>query len=252
MFQLDGVTRKFPGTTAVDDVSLTVEDGEQVALIGPSGAGKTTILKLLVRLEEPDEGTLLIDGQPGEAYHPGNSLAHRVGLMQQEFNLVDELPAIHNVQAGNLGRWGFLRSLWRMFVPRVTGKAEKALERVGMLDRAFARTGDLSGGEKQRIALARLLVQEPRAILADEPVASVDPAHAHRIMELLCTIAEEEKFTLITSLHDVSLAQEYFPRIIALHRGRIVFDRPPGEISDRDLRTVYWEEADAAQSTDRR
>ncbi|MFB6347714.1 MAG: phosphonate ABC transporter ATP-binding protein, partial [bacterium] len=174
----------------------------------------------------------------------GRELSQLVGVMHQQFDLVDQLAVIHNVLAGNLGEWGFFRSLLSLIIPQQRKEAYEALDRLGIRDKANDKTAHLSGGEQQRVALARLLVQQPRAILADEPVASVDPARARSLLGTLVKIADEEGITLVVSLHSVDLALEFFPRIIGLRDGSVQLDRPSMKIDDPDLQSLYELEDD--------
>jgi phosphonate transport system ATP-binding protein len=159
--------------------------------------------------------------------------------MHQQFDLVDQLSALNNVLAGRLGDWGLLESLWSLVRPRERTRALRALERVGIRDRAEIKTAHLSGGEQQRVALARLLLQNPRILLADEPVASVDPARAEDLLQMLQNITDEENLTLIVSLHSVELALRYFPRIVAMRDGHVLYDQPAETIDDQDLEELY-------------
>ncbi|HEY8450193.1 MAG TPA: ATP-binding cassette domain-containing protein [Bacillota bacterium] len=239
MFELEGVSKVYDGRPALRDLSLSIAEGEVVALLGPSGSGKTTLLNLLAGLIEPTTGELRIGGRPSRALRPGRELARLVGIMHQQFNLVDSLAVVHNVLAGRLGEWGFWRSALSLLVPRELGRARTALERVGIGDKLYARTAHLSGGEQQRVALARLIVQDPRALLADEPVASLDPARAEDLIVMLTGIAREQGKTLVASLHSVDLALRYFSRLIALRDGRVYFDRPAGAVTPADLEALY-------------
>lgn len=239
MFRLESVGKTYQATRALHAVSLTIRHGETVALVGPSGSGKTTLLNLLARVILPDHGRIFIDGRPVEKLRPGRDLARLVGIMAQHFDLVDSLPVVHNVLAGRLGQWGLVRSVVSLVVPQELSKAKSALERVGIPEKLYERTSRLSGGEQQRVALARLMVQDPRAILADEPVASLDPARAEDLIAMLTRIAAEEGQTLVASLHSVPLALRYFSRVIALRHGELYFDRPADQVSEGDLEELY-------------
>lgn len=239
MFLGESLTKSYNGKSALDDLSLEFESGEQAAIIGPSGAGKTTLLHLLGGLLRPDSGTVMLDGRDLSTLSPGRELSHLVGVMHQQFDLVDQLPVIHNVLAGKLGEWSLWKSLLSLVIPQQRHLAYEALDRLGIRDKAHVKTAHLSGGEQQRVALARLLVQQPRAILADEPVASVDPARARDLLQTLVEIAAEDDVTLVVSLHSVDLALEFFPRIIGLRQGRVEFDRPSTDVTDPDLNALY-------------
>lgn len=243
MFALDRVSKTFGDARspvrALSNVSLRVDEAEIVALVGPSGSGKTTLLNLLARIHLPDEGTVTIDGRPSHTLKPGKELSSLVGIMAQRFDLVDSLPVIHNVLAGRLGQWSLARSLVSLVIPQESHLAVAALQRVGIGDKIYERTSHLSGGQQQRVALARLLVQRPRAILADEPVSSLDPARAEDLIAMLTQIAKEEGLTLVASLHSVSLAIKYFSRMIALREGTVFFDLPTSQVDQSLLDQVY-------------
>jgi phosphonate transport system ATP-binding protein len=239
IIQVNNLSKHFERKIALSSLSFTIKKGEIVALIGPSGAGKTTLLNTIATVVKPDEGALLIDGQHTSQFTDRKKLAKKIGIIRQQFDLVGQLPVIHNVLAGRLADWGFFKSLLSLLVPQEKQTAEAALERVGLSDKLYEQTSRLSGGEQQRVAMARLLVQKPEIILADEPVASLDPARAEDILSMLTTLVKEEKQTLITTLHSVEYAMKYFTRIIALRDGKIFFDLPAEEVSEEDLQSLY-------------
>lgn len=233
----------FGGREVLSGIDLRIDPGERVALVGPSGSGKTTLLRLL-------NGTLVVDR--GRASALGRDLARtggaalrevrsRIGFVHQDHSLVPVVRVSHNVLAGQLGRRGSLAALRMMLFPRGEDleRAHAVLERVGLGERLFARTDSLSGGEQQRVAVARALFQEPVALLADEPVASVDPARARDLIELLLELARERGLTLLVSLHDVELAREFFPRTVGLRGGRKVLDGPTEELDPRAYETLF-------------
>ena len=238
-FALDAVTRAYGDTLALAPLSLTIAPGETVAVVGPSGAGKTTLLHLLAGVIRPDEGAIAVHGRPLARLQPGRELAQLVGVIHQQFDLVPSLSVLHNVLAGRLGEWSLWRALASLVAPRERRRALAALEQVGIAGKAAERTSRLSGGEQQRVALARLLVQDPRAILADEPVSSVDPARAEDLIELLVRITHEGDRTLVASLHSVPLALRHFSRVLALREGRLAFDRPAADVRVEDLEALY-------------
>lgn len=253
MFRTRGLSKSYEGEPALADINLEFEPGEQAAVIGPSGAGKTTLLHLLGGLLEPDAGTVELAGQDITELSPGRELSQLVGVMHQQFDLVDQLSAIHNVLAGKLGDWSLWRSLLSLIFPQQRELAYRALDRLGIRDKAHEKTAHLSGGEQQRVALARLLLQQPRVLLADEPVASVDPARARNLLNTLVKLAEEEELTLVVSLHSVDLALEFFPRIIGLKDGVVEFDRPSQDVGESILESLYeFEDPSSSETITRR
>ena len=238
-FVLEGVSKVYPSTVAISRVSLEIGRGERVAVVGPSGSGKTTFLHLLGGVVKPDEGRVFIDGRPLSALRRRKELASLVGLIHQQFDLVPHLSVVHNVLAGRLGYWNLLRSLLSLISPRELPLALEALRRVGLPDKLYERTSKLSGGEQQRVAIARLLVQSPRAILADEPVASLDPARAEDLMQLLLDIVQESQRTLVASLHSVEITRRYFSRAIGLRNGQLQFDIPVEVLTEQMLEELY-------------
>jgi phosphonate transport system ATP-binding protein len=239
VFEINEIFKIYERKIALSSLSISIKKGEMVALIGPSGAGKTTLLNILATVLKPDGGNIILDGIAIENYKGVKALAKKLGIIRQQFDLVGSLPVIHNVLAGRLKDWGFFKSLISLIFPQDTELAMEALDRVGLKDKIYERTSNLSGGEQQRVAMARLLVQNPEVILADEPVSSLDPARAEDILFTLTKIAKEEGQTLIASLHSVEYARKYFSRIIALRAGKIYFDLPANEITDEDLKELY-------------
>ncbi|MBC8367335.1 ATP-binding cassette domain-containing protein [bacterium] len=228
---------------ALKDMSLKVEAGECLALLGPSGAGKSTLLSLLggrrfASSGEVHAGDRALDTLQAKALQ---RLRSRIGFIEQDHHLVPNLRVSQNVLAGRLGRLSFSASLRRMLRPprHELEKVLSILDRVGVGEKIFTRSDRLSGGERQRVAIARALYQDPGALLADEPVASVDPARARDTIELLTRLAEEYGFTLIVSLHNLELAREYFPRLVGIREGGVVFDQASLTLSDADFQALY-------------
>ncbi|WP_251550664.1 phosphonate ABC transporter ATP-binding protein [Neobacillus muris] len=239
MIEAKNITKQFERKIALSSLSFTIKKGELVALIGPSGAGKTTLLNSIAGLVPISSGELLIDAMPLSFYKKGKVFAKKVGVIRQQFDLIGPLAVIHNVLAGRLHEWGTLKSLLSLLIPQEKASAIQALDRVGLRGKANEITSTLSGGEQQRVAMARLMVQKPEIILADEPVASLDPARADDILNMLITLSLEENQTLITSLHSVDFARKYFTRIIALKNGKIFFDLPTDKVTDDILAQLY-------------
>jgi phosphonate transport system ATP-binding protein len=242
-FEAEHVTVRFGDVVALRDVSFSIASGEAVAFVGPSGSGKTTLLRLLNGARRPDEGSVAVDGRQLTELSNGELRRVRadIGFVHQDLCLVPNLRVVQNVLAGRLGRWAFLRSLRAMTFPRTDDvrRAFEILERVGIPDKLYERTDTLSGGQRQRVAIARALFQDPEALLADEPVSSVDPARARDTVALLTDISRERGLTLCMSIHNLDLARAYFPRIIGLRAGRVAFDAPTDDIDDGTFRELY-------------
>ncbi len=242
-FQLDGVTVQFPGVRALDGVSLGIAAGEQVALVGPSGSGKTTLLRLMNGTLRPTEGHVRALRQETLKLSAAQLrlLRMRIGFVHQDLSLVPNLRVLHNVLSGRLGGRSLVGSLRMMSLPtrNETTDVHRLLERVGIEEKLYQRTDRLSGGQQQRVAIARALYQQPEAVLADEPVSSVDPARARDTVRLLTDISKDEGLTLCVSLHNLELAREFFPRLVGMREGRIVFDRVTGDLSDGEFQTLY-------------
>lgn len=237
--EVKNLSKFYERKIALSSLSFSIRKGDRVALIGPSGAGKTTLLNTFATLVTPDEGELIVAGIPAAQLTNRKRLAKTVGMIRQQFDLVGQLPVIHNVLAGRLADWGFFKSFWSLIIPQEKQAAHKALEKVGLADKITEQTSKLSGGEQQRVALARLMLQKPEIILADEPVASLDPARAEDILFMLTKLVQEENQTLITSLHSVEYAKKYFTRIIAIKDGQLFFDLPVHEVTDTILAELY-------------
>ena len=215
--------------TVLNSVSCSVRRGERVAVLGASGAGKTTLFRAINGFAPAAEGCIVVDGVDVTKLRGGalRELRSRIAVISQRHDLVDNLSVHQNVMAGALGRWSSWHALRFLVWPsrEELEAASEALVRVGLPEKLRSRTSALSGGEHQRVAIARALVQQPVLMLADEPVASLDPALSHQILELLCRLAEENQVTLLCSLHQPHLAEHYFERIIQMHAGKIVGER---------------------------
>lgn len=234
--------RKQYGTTVVlDDVSLTVAPGEFVAVLGPSGAGKTTLFRCLTRLTLPDRGEVWIGDQPLHRLHGAElCIARRdIGLIFQQFNLVRRLSAVENVLAGRLGYAPTWRVMLRQFSHADRQLALASLDRVGLLPQAYRRADSLSGGQQQRVAIARVLAQQSKLILADEPVASLDPESAASVLGILRAIAHEQGIGVLCSLHQVDLAVNFADRLIGLRAGRVIVDLPTDQVGVWERDQIY-------------
>ncbi len=233
------VSKSYDGRRALKDVSLKVSRGEALALVGPSGAGKTTMLRLMAGMLDQNKGEVLLHGRPVAGLRSRSVRADLVGMVQQRLDLVPQLSVLHNVQAGMLGSWSLGRSLLGLVSPRTSPEVQATLSRVGLGDKSKVRVDRLSGGEQQRVALGRLLVQNPQVVLADEPVASLDPALAEEMIQLLSNLARRDGKTLVVSLHTPQLARDHFDRIVGLREGSIAFDMPMNDLDSGTLAALY-------------
>lgn len=233
------------GYQALHDISFDVEAGEFLVIIGLSGSGKSTLLRCLNRLIEPTQGTILMNGQDVTHVKDTQLRSHRsgIGMIFQHFNLIPRHTVLSNVLYGALGTTSTGASILGRFSPEQQDRANRALEVVGIADKAANRADALSGGQQQRVAIARALMQEPRLLLADEPVASLDPATSHSVMDYLELINKDLGTTVICNLHFLSLVRRYATRAIALKGGRLVFNGKPSEITDEWFKTIYGDEA---------
>jgi phosphonate transport system ATP-binding protein len=239
------------GRKALQDIHLDIETGEMVALIGASGSGKSTLLRHMAGLMAGDgsaQGLVQIHGQTvqknGKIASDIRQTRAGVGFVFQQFNLVDRLPVIVNVLAGTLHKMPLWRSLLRWFTPTELASGMEALKRVGIAECCAQRAGTLSGGQQQRAAIARAMVQGAKVILADEPIASLDPESSRKVMDILARVNQEDKCTVVVSLHQVNVAMKYCPRTVALRHGQIVFDGPSSSLTPALLRELYGADAD--------
>jgi phosphonate transport system ATP-binding protein len=245
MLRIQNLTKVYPGgVRGLDDVSLTVPDGEFLVLIGLSGSGKSTLLRCINRLIEPSSGSIILDDVNVTAASPAElrKIRRSIGMIFQQFNLVKRSTVLTNVLHGRLGYASTWQSLVSHYGEEDYQRAVINLDRVGLRERAHNRADRLSGGQQQRVAIARALMQEPKIMLADEPVASLDPATSHSVLKYLQQI-NREGMTVICSLHFLSLARTYGTRVVALKAGRLVFDGRPAEIDEQRFKQIYGEEA---------
>lgn len=247
MLRFINLTKIYDGTVlALDKVSFEVPKGQFLAVIGLSGSGKSTLLRCINRLIEPTSGQILwnqIDVTKA-SQDELRRIRRKIGMVFQHFNLVHRSNVLTNVLAGRLGYVNPAWSLLNRFPKKDIEKARQQLARVGIPDKAYNRADELSGGQQQRVGIARALMQDPEMILADEPVASLDPVLAHSIMQYLEQINKEDGVTVICSLHFLDIVHRYADRVVALNEGKLVFDGLPKEIDDERFKEIYGQEAE--------
>lgn len=249
MLEVNNLTKVYPdGTLALKDVSFTVEDGDFLVIIGLSGSGKSTLLRCINRLIEPTEGQVLWDGKDvTRAEAPElRRFRRKIGMIFQHFNLVDRSSVLTNVLSGRLGYLHPWKSLLHRFPPGAKDDANKAMKKVGITDQARKRADELSGGQRQRVGIARALMQDPSMILADEPVASLDPVLAHTILGYLEALNKESHISVLCSLHYLDLVQRYATKVIGLRDGEMVYrgDREDiKKMTDEEFKEIYGAEA---------
>jgi phosphonate transport system ATP-binding protein len=246
ILQIKGLTKTFPANVqALRQVDLTVEKGEFLVLLGLSGSGKSTLLRCLNRLIEPTSGEIYFDQQKITNLQGMElrTVRRKFGMVYQQFNLISNLSVLINVISGNLGRMGFWRSVFPLANKELVERAQENIARVGLSDFTYTRVKNLSGGQQQRVAIARALMQQPEVILADEPVASLDPATADSVMQYLGKLNSEDGITIICSLHFLSLARKYGSRVVALKKGELVFSGKPDTIDEARFHAIYGEDA---------
>lgn len=252
LLKVEGLSKAYAdGPAILQDVNLSFREGEFVVILGLSGAGKSTFLRCLNRLVAPSSGRIVV---PGELLRPDvrgevdvasmsegelRLWRRRVGMIFQQFNLVKRLSVLHNVLSGSLGYQRLLPSVMRWFPSADHQRALVNLERVGLLEQAHQRADRLSGGQQQRVAIARALMQRPTLILADEPVASLDPKLSVVVLDTLKRVAREDRITVLVSLHVLELARRYADRIVGFQGGRVVFDGPPETLTDEAVERIY-------------
>lgn len=252
MINFNQVSKTYPnGAKGLEDVTLQIEQGEFVGIIGLSGAGKSTLLRAINKMHDITAGELTVDGI---AVHDlkGKQLRkfrRNIGMIFQSFHLVTRTTVIRNVLMANVPDMPFWRVLSGAFLKEQKIAALEALDQVGILDKAYIRADQLSGGQQQRVALARTLVQKPRIILADEPVAALDPVTARQVMDDFKKINQEMKITILINIHHVELALDYADRIIGIRGGKIVFDGPADKVGGEVLNTIYAGNIPAKEQT---
>ncbi|WP_066712342.1 phosphonate ABC transporter ATP-binding protein [Clostridium sp. Marseille-P299] len=245
MIEFRHVNKVYPnGVKGLDDVSLKIDQGEFVAIIGLSGAGKSTLIRSINRMHEITSGDLMVN-EVNVKTLKGKSLRkfrRGIGMIFQSFNLVTRTTVIKNVLTANVPEMSFFRVLFGLFTKEQKVEALEALDKVGILDKAYVRVDQLSGGQQQRVALARTLAQNPQIILADEPVASLDPVTARQVMSDFKTINKDMNISVLINIHHVELALEYATRVIGIRSGKIVYDGPASGVNQEVLTSIYGNE----------
>ena len=247
LLEVQNLTKVYEGgVQALTDVSFNVKRGEFLAVIGLSGSGKSTLLRCINRLVDPTSGSIVFNGVAvtGATDDEIRTIRRKIGMVFQHFNLVSRSSVLTNVLAGRLGYVNPAWSLLNRFPKEDIASAIKQLDRVGIADKASYRADELSGGQQQRVGVARALMQDPEMILADEPVASLDPVLAHSIMQYLEEINKKDGVTVLCSLHFLDLVHRYSDRVIALNNGELVFDGLPSEIDDKKFKEIYGKDAE--------
>ena len=242
MIEFKNLSLTYPnGLEALKNIDLKIEQGEFVVIVGLSGAGKSTLIRSINRMTNPTSGQLLVDDEDVTFLKDRRlrKLRTKVGMIFQDYNLVKRLSVLRNVMAGRLGHTGTLKSLLGIFPQEDLRLAMDNLERVGIRDKAYVRADQLSGGQQQRVSIARVVTHQPKVILADEPVASLDPPTSHKVMKDLRRISKEDNLTTIVNLHFIDMAMEYADRIIGMRDGEIVFDGPVSEVTEETFEQIY-------------
>lgn len=242
ILEIKNVSKTYDNVTkALEDITLSVEEGEFLSIIGPSGAGKSTLLRCVNRLVDATQGEIILDGQD-ITHVKGKELRKvrtRAGMIFQHYNLVNRLSVIENVLHGRLGYKSTLNGVVGHYTEEEKRRAFMILEKLGLTDQAYKRCDELSGGQKQRVGIARAIMQEPRLILCDEPIASLDPSSSKVIMDHLSNINKTMNITCILNLHQVDVALRYSKRIVGLTAGRIIYDGPAENLDKRTIHEIY-------------
>ena len=251
MIRIEGLSKHYGSVQALQHVDLTVERGEFLVILGASGAGKSTLLRCINRLAEPTTGSVWVDGQMCTSNRAGLRAVRRdVAMIFQHYNVVPRLSVLKNVLTGRLGRMPALASWIQLFPQQDISIARQCLRRVELDEKADSRTDKLSGGQKQRVGIARALAQQPKVILADEPVASLDPKTSRTILNYLRQTSQQDGITVVCNLHQVDYAREFGSRIVGVAGGRIVFDGPPSELDDQALARIYPSGVEQGETAD--
>ncbi|KZY33611.1 phosphonate ABC transporter ATP-binding protein [Roseovarius sp. HI0049] len=255
MLDIKSLTKTFGRNTAVDAVSITVQKPAMIGIIGRSGAGKSTFLRMLNRLTDATEGQILYEGRDVTALKGAEKRAWQsdCAMIFQQFNLVPRMDVVSNVLHGTLNRRSTLATMFNLYPEEDIHRAIDILDRLGIAEHAPKRAEALSGGQQQRVAIARAIMQQPKIVLADEPIASLDPMNAQLVMDDLRRIHEEDGRTVIANLHTLDTARRYCDRVIGMLHGRVVFDGTPAQLTTGVARDIYGADgsfSEAATSTD--
>ena len=245
MIEFKNVDKVYPGGfKALKDINLTIEDGEFVAIIGRSGAGKSTLIRTINKMHDISNGSLLVDGKDISKLKGQDLRDYRrtIGMVFQGFNLVERISAQKNVLASFVPDLNFFQKLFGLYTKEMKIKSLEALDSVDILEKAYSRTDALSGGQKQRVALARTIAQNPKIILADEPIASLDPVSSRQVMNYFKKLNREKKITILVNIHDVETALEFSDRILGIRHGELVFDGPASEVDAEVIRNIYGQD----------
>jgi len=242
MIQFKNISLTYPnGFQALKNINLELNENEFVVIVGLSGAGKSTLIRSINQLVKPNEGELWIEGKNTLTFKESQlrQLRTEIGMIFQNYNLVKRMSVLRNVLSGRLGQTNTFRTLLGLFSTEDRELALNSLKKVGIEDKAYVRADQLSGGQQQRVSIARALTQQPKIILADEPVASLDPPTSHAVMKDLKKINREDNITTIVNLHFIDMAMEYADRIIGMREGEIVFDGPADIVTEETFEEIY-------------
>ncbi len=238
ILSIKNLTKEFNGNRVLEEINIEIRKGEVIALIGSSGSGKSTLMNLITRTLDKDKGEILIEGEKISQFN-NKDFAKKVGILRQQFDLVKNIKVVHNVLAGRFNEWGFTKSFISLFKPQDLDYAKSALKKIGLEEKLYEITSSLSGGEQQRVAIARLLVQNPLLFLADEPISSLDPVNSRNVLSLITGLVRKEEKTLLASMHSIEYSKEFFDRIIGLKKGKIIFDDKTENITEKMIKILY-------------
>ncbi len=252
MIEFDNVQKVYPnGTVGLKDIDLKIYEGEFVAVVGLSGAGKSTLLRTINRMHDVTSGDLKVDGRSIVGYKGRElrNLRRSIGMIFQDFNLVNRSSVRRNVLSGRVGYYPTWKSSLGLFSSEDKKRALDSLNRVNMTEKLYTRVDELSGGQQQRVAIARALMQDPKIMLADEPIASLDPLTTTAVMDDLLSLNKDLGITVLANLHSVPLAMKYADRIVGLRAGQLVYDKPIAEVSEDDFEGIYSENEAVKEDT---